>query len=377
MSGTVLVYRDDWLPVSEGFVIEPTLHFRRYRAQPIGLTLSDSSPALLDRSTVMLWGQRVTPPSLRQVRDRGFPTPWWRERLEGQVAVVHAHFGPDALSARHIAADLGVPLVVSMHGYDVTERDRELVRNALGRSYLRGRRQLKRTASLLLPVSDFLRSVMLSKGWPAERVITHYSGVDTRFWSPGAEGMGMGTDMTFVGRLVPLKGADLVLNAFRHIASRHETTRLHIVGDGPERARLEDLARGRFEDRVVFHGSQDRATVRELVRRSRVVVVPSRTAYGRQEALNLVSLEAASCAVPVVASDSGGLREAVQDRETGLLFREDDARAFAEAIDALLADEQLAQQMGRAGRARMMRDFDMDDRAQVLEGRYDELLAGT
>jgi glycosyltransferase involved in cell wall biosynthesis len=108
-----------------------------------------------------------------------------------------------------------------------------------------------------------------------------------------------------------------------------------------------------------------------------VVVVPSRTAYGRQEALNLVILEASSCALPVVASDRGGLREAVQDRETGLLFREDDARAFAEAIDALLADEQLAQQMGRAGRARMMRDFDMDDRAQVLEGRYDELLAGT
>ena len=367
----VATYRDTWLDPSEGFVIEPALHFQRYDALPVGLSLSAESHPLIDRDRVQTWGQPVGPDVLRGLRTRGFPDGFWRGKLGADVALVHAHFGPDALTARHVARDLGVPLVVSLHGYDVTMRDRDFLRDPVGRNYLRHRRRLRTDSQLFLSTSDYLRSQMPERHWPAARTVTHYLGVDTGFWTP--TGTALGPDLLFVGRLVRLKGADTVIQAFHQLRADHPGTRLHVVGAGPERSVLEQAA-APAGARIVFHGSLGRAGIKQLMGHCRAVVLPSRQDKGRQEALNLVALEAAASGLPVVASTSGGLGEVVVHGQTGFLEAEERPDLFADRLRALLGDAALAHRLGRAGRARTTERFAIAAQAGRLEAHYDRVV---
>ena len=366
----VAIYRDSWLAPSEGFVIESALHFRRYR--PIAVGLSEEAPfhPLLESVPRSILGNSVSARKVDRYRLGGFPAGFWRQRLGPDVAIVHAHFGPDAIIARHIARDLEVPFVATLHGYDVTVRDRGLLRSAQGRSYLAGRRAIKRGAARLLPVSDFLHAEMLAKGWPSERTVTHYLGIDTNFWSPN--GSELGHDVVFVGRLIELKGADAAIHSFAQLCAEFPESRLHIVGYGPEEARL--VAMAASLPNVVFHGGASRDQIRALFAQSRVVVAPSRLVDGRREALNLVAVQAAACGLPVVAYDSGGLREAVERDVTGLLVAEDDAEALTNALRRVLADTELAAALGRAGRELAETRFSIARQSDILESHYDEAI---
>lgn len=130
-----------------------------------------------------------------------------------------------------------------------------------------------------------------------------------------------------IGRLVPVKGVDVAINAMTHMAA---DARLVVAGDGAERTRLEAMA----GDRVSFAGQLDPYARDELLSRASLVVVPSRVLpNGRSEGTPVVALEALAAGVPVVASDVGGLREL--DRVVRVT--PDDPRALASAIDRVLA----------------------------------------
>jgi len=148
----------------------------------------------------------------------------------------------------------------------------------------------------------------------------------------------------------PVKNIGAVIDVFARV---HEQMpcRLAMVGDGPEcspaRQQAEEL--GLVED-VLFLGNQD--SLEELLAMSNVLLLPSET-----ESFGLVALEAMSCAVPVVASNRGGLPEVVRDGETGLLFEPDDIEAMAGAVVSLLRDADRSRQMGDAGRERARERF--------------------
>lgn len=381
----VAVYRDVWLAASETFVFEPTLHFQRWKPVPIGITRLQKLPSMIDRDDVTAYAEKVTQDELKALRSKGFPAGYWAERI-GTVSLVHAHFGPDALIARHIARDLGVPLVVSFHGYDVTTKDRDFARTGWGRSYLLGRRSIKKQAARFLPVSNFLRDTMTGSGWPADRVTTHYIGIDTDFWQPAGSTSSsatsstpavLGPDVVFVGRLVKLKGADAVIRAFA--AAAGPDSRLHIVGQGEERAALEAQAAALGADlssRVIFHGALDRTQIRELMHGARAVILASRQWQGRREALNLVALEGSACGLPVVGYASGGVVEVVRSGTTGLLVPEDDEAGLTAALGKVLGDDELTRSLGDAGRAMVASEFSMSLQAQRLERIFDEVTRG-
>jgi glycosyltransferase involved in cell wall biosynthesis len=150
----------------------------------------------------------------------------------------------------------------------------------------------------------------------------------------------------FVGRLVPEKGVDVLVRAFRHVMLRRPEARLVIVGEGPEAPALRSLvAELRLGERVQMIGRLSRAEVERRFEDSWVQVVPSLS-----ESFGIVAAEAGMRGTAVVASDVGGLPEIVQHEQSGLLVPPGDAEALAAALVRVLSEPALADRLGTAGR---------------------------
>lgn len=173
-----------------------------------------------------------------------------------------------------------------------------------------------------------------------------------------------------VSRLVSRKGQDVLIRAMRAIGRRAPGAALLIVGDGPDRARLERLAREHAPGDVVFAGQVSEQDLPRYYRAGDVFAMPCRTRWGglEVEGWGNVFIEAAACARPVVVGDSGGARESLVDGATGVLVDGRDVGAVAEAVSGLLADPSRAQAMGRAGRRRVERSFTWPRAAERLAG---------
>lgn len=294
---------------------------------------------------------------------------WIRAR---RPALIHAHYGVDGALAAPIARALALPLVVTFHGYEATMRDEFAARSFyLHRKYLRRRERLIREGTLFVAVSDCVRRALLAQGFPPARTVTHYIGVDPN---------GFAADPTilrenvvlFVGRFDALKGGAHVVQAMAEVEHRIPDASLVLIGDGPERSALEQLA-GRTLRNCRFLGFQPQAEIKTWLNRARVLCVPSHTIEtGECEAFGLVFLEAQAMGVPVASYVSGGIPEAVAHGETGLLAPEGDWRSLAGCLIELLENRTLWQRMSAAGPLRVRRAFDLKVQARALDAIYCE-----
>jgi glycosyltransferase involved in cell wall biosynthesis len=303
---------------------------------------------------------------------------WGRLAREVEAArptLLHAHFGTDGLIALPLARKLGVPLVTTLRGYDVTRSRASLL--ASGRlswaRYALGERRLAQEGDMFLAVSDALREQAIARGFPAERTFTHYNGVDLVRFRPGSE-----ADepvILHVGRLVEKKGTELLLRALAGVRGQVPGARLVICGEGPLRPALERRARELgIAEAVSFLGQRAPSELATLLRSSALLAAPSVTARsGDAEGLPNVVVEAAASGVPVVASHHGGIAEAVIEGETGFLVPEHDAALLDQRISTLLASPELRRNMGAAGRRLAEKRFDAARQMHLLEQRYDEV----
>ena len=157
-------------------------------------------------------------------------------------------------------------------------------------------------------------------------------------------------------RLVPKNGVSVAIRAMRLLEDLGSHYALVVAGDGQERRQLEILVADLNLQRAVhFLGSVPAPSMPGLYRRSDVIVVPSVPSLGVEEATSISALEGQACARPVIASNLGGLREIIQEGETGLLLPPGDAAAIAEAVERVTADPYLASHLAAAG-ARHVQD---------------------
>jgi glycosyltransferase involved in cell wall biosynthesis len=172
---------------------------------------------------------------------------------------------------------------------------------------------------------------------------------------------GRDRSILFVGRLIERKGvAHLIraLGAVRKVVS----ARLVVIGDGPERPRLERLARERgLAEYVEFRGRVTEAALRDAYADADVFALPS-VLDARQdtEGLGVVLLEAMNYSVPVVASEIGGITDIVQHDRTGILVRPGDDDALADALTRVLSSEALSRRLGESGRQLLRETFNWD-----------------
>ena len=282
------------------------VHRPRYRVRPLGGaagTAGAMAEALL--------------PVLRAIRAR-FPF----DLIDAEF------FWPDGPAAMRLAEALGVPFSVKARGADI--------------HYWGGKPAIAaqivaagRAAGGLLAVSGALRADMAALGLPDGKIRVHHTGIDLDLFRPADRAaaraaLGVaGPLLVGAGALIPRKGHELAIEALADIPG----ATLILVGGGPERARLEALARARgLESRVRFLGVRAHEDLPGLLAAADVTVLPAIS-----EGLANVWIESLACGTPVVTSDVGGAREAIDRPAAGRLV----ARAagpIAEAVRELLAD---------------------------------------
>jgi glycosyltransferase involved in cell wall biosynthesis len=374
MARSVAIYREALLPASETFVVAQGESMRRYTPTYVGTHRVAGLTTPPERTVLLTNGPAAA------VRRRMLAATGWSPGATARLRavgpnLVHAHFGLDAARVLPLTRRLGLPLVASFHGWDATTSEEMLRRGPYGhRQLARERGPVLAAADLVLAVSGHIRDRLLALGADPERVRCHYIGIDTDFWSPSPEAVGPeASRLVFVGRLVPVKGVGVLIRALARLSATGTAPALVIIGDGPQRRDLEALAAESRVD-VEFRGTLDASAVRAEVRRASGLVAPSVSIDGGiEEALNLTSLEAQACGVPVVVSRSGGLPETVVDGRTGFVVPPDDPDALAAAIRRLIDDRNTQQQMGSAARDMVVERFDLHRQTAVLEDLYDRL----
>jgi colanic acid/amylovoran biosynthesis glycosyltransferase len=367
----VAIIRHNLFRISEPFIAAQALELQRYQPIFLGrirygnpppgaiaLALSDSGPAW-----PLLVGWQMLGRS---------PAPFLKLLGPHRPALLHAHFGIEGAQALPLARRLGVPLITTFHGFDVTLSNAALFTSPAWAYYPLFRRRLAAKGALFLAASGFIRTRLLAQGFPPARTRTHYIGVDCRRITPRdpAEERPI---ILHVARLVEVKGTAHLLRAFARLGGEAE---LVIIGDGPlKNPLLAEAASLGISDRVRFLGALPQAEVLDWMRKAMMLVLPSvRTSTGRIEGLGMVLLEAAATGVPVIGSDIGGIPEAIIDGETGFLFRERDDAALAANMALLLNDVGLRQKFGAASRALAEKKFDLVTQTARLEALYDEVL---
>lgn len=157
----------------------------------------------------------------------------------------------------------------------------------------------------------------------------------------------------YVGRLVPVKGVDVLIEAVPKILSVHPNVKLVIIGEGYARQHLSNLVRSLgIDHKVYFAGYISDHEVRKILHHAEVQVIPS-----RYEPFGIVCLEAMASGVPVVASDIGGLSEIMEDGVTGLKVPPDNSDALASAVNRVLSDATLRDSISEKAREQVVKQF--------------------
>jgi glycosyltransferase involved in cell wall biosynthesis len=362
----VAIFRSAMFNASERFIQDQAAALTRWRPLVVGLERKGEVVPRLREG--MIVAESAIERLAFRLRGRG-------GRIETELravrpALLHAHFATDGLLVLPLARALGVPLITSLRGYDVTRSDGALIGS--GRlswmRYALGKRRLQCDGALFLAVSDALRKKAIARGYPEARTRTHYNGVDLDRFRPGETSAEPGL-ILHVGRLVEKKGTKVLIEALKEIAD----AKLVIIGDGPLRGALERQAR-ELGNRVRFLGELASDEVAQWMRRASVLAAPSITAVdGDAEGLPNVVVEAAASRLPVVGTTHSGIPEAVDDEVSGFLVPESDAGALAARLAQLLGSEPLRRDMGAAARRLAERKFSRQMLTERLESIYDEI----
>jgi glycosyltransferase involved in cell wall biosynthesis len=370
----VIIYADHLLYPSETFILAQASALAEF--EPVyagsrkvaGLDLPPQQIHLINKRG-SLWGR---------CRELGFKltglAPGFVKRLGALSPVlVHAHHGPNGLWALPMASSLKIPLIVTFHGSDATITDLRYHNATLGfRHYVANKQKLKKSRALFLAVSEFVRCKLLEQGFPRERVLVHYTGVDMKRFQPASTEASPA--ILFVGRLEESKGARFLIRAAAEVQRELPAVELVLIGDGSLRAELKKLAKESLR-RYRFLGLQTSEGVREWMNRASVVCVPSiKRRSGEEEGFGMVCAEAQAVAKPVVAFDSGAISEVVSHGRTGFLAPEGDWKTLAGYLVTVLQSAELRKRLGLAGREWVVRQFDLEQRTRILEGIYASVL---
>ncbi len=379
----VLVCRTALLLGSETFIADQVLAYRSWRAvlvgfKPVvnGLPLEALEVRLLDGARPSLWAKARR----RLFADLGMAH--WRviESLRREAAaLVHVHFATDAVAFWPIVRRLGLPLFVTLHGYDINIRREYWEKCGVSlaeRRYPARLLQMARQPTVhFVAVSQAIKKRAAEFGLPAERISVCHVGIDrSRFAAAATPVSRREARILFVGRLVEKKGGEFLVRAYARVRAVVRGARLVMVGDGPSSESLARLA-AELRAPVEFLGSCSRTEVSRQLELARVLCLPSVTALnGDAEGMGMVVLEAQACGVPVVTSARGGSEEGIVEGITGFSFPERDVDALTAKLMRILLDDQLAVSMSRAGIRHVAERFDIQSCTRSLETLYDQAL---
>jgi len=275
-----------------------------------------------------------------------------RDLVERPADVIHANYWLSGVAGHRLKHQLDLPLVTTFH---TLARVKAETGDAEPQRRIDAEAEVIRCADVITANSvTELHELVTHYGADADRVEVVPPGVDHAFFSPGARdgaraalGLGASPLLLFVGRIQPLKGVDVAVEALAELDI--DDARLLIIGgssgiEGDDEVRkIEKLIADRgLVDRVSMVPPQPHHVLSTYYRAADLCLVPSRS-----ESFGLVALEAAACGTPVVASDVGGLRTLVEEGRTGFRISGRDPRDYAAATRRILDSPLLADELSR------------------------------
>ncbi len=327
-------------------------------------------PAIIDRLPIGASRTKTLPGVL-----------FWSRRaasLARQHRVRFVHCGnvkPAGYPARWVYERLRVPYSLFLYGADLLSEQHKIRHSAIKR---RMTRAIFGGAATLIAISNWTRDLGLAVlgelglDGHGQRLRVVHLGTDPTSFRPGIDPRAVrdrfalpdaGTRwLVTVARLQRHKGMDTVIAALPAILARAPDVRYAVAGAGPDRERLEKLTHKLgLADRVRFLGGVTDQDLPALYNLASVYVGASRRSERLGvEGFGISLVEASACGLPVVAGNSGGVPDAVQDGETGFLVPPEDPAALADAICRLLGDATLATRLGGNGRRAVETHFNWD-----------------
>lgn len=288
--------------------------------------------------------------------------------------LVHAHFGPTGILVLAAARRLGVPLITSFYGYDIS---------ALGRDPLwcARYRHLFVRGDLFLVEGPYMRERLLRLGCPPEKVRIQRIAIDPegfpfrpRAWRQGP------VRLLQVGRLVEKKGHEYTLRAFARVHARVRASEVYVIGDGPLGPRLRRLAEELgIAEAVRWMGALPRAAYREVAERCHILVQPSVVAADGDDegGAPTVLLEMQASGMPIVATRHADIPAVVREGESARLVPERDVAALADALLELIENAHRWRAMAEAGRAFVLERHDIRREAPRLEALYESVIGAS
>ncbi len=283
--------------------------------------------------------------------------------------LIHAHVAlPCGHAAALLSRELGIPSVVTVHGLDAYFTRQ--VHGLAGNLCERIAKFVYRAAARVIGISSKVRDQVALGSPSSVRTSVIHNGVDAEKFHP-AEGEQEQPIILSVGNLIPTKGHDLLLRAFAEVQKQFPHVRCQIIGDGPERSRLQALARDlNIAQRAELLGRQSRDQVADAMRRCSVFALPS-----RYEGLGCVYLEAMSAGRPVIACRGQGIEEIIQHKNNGWLIDPDDLPGLSSALGVLLQDAPLRKSLGNNARYTVLQGLTLRHQAARLAELYQECVA--
>ncbi|WP_299648861.1 glycosyltransferase family 4 protein [uncultured Tateyamaria sp.] len=276
------------------------------------------------------------------------------------VQHLHTHFAdPPAHVAMLTAALSGIPFSYTLHGpAEIYEPNTWCLREKTAE------------ATFVACISHFCRSQAMYFSDPAhwdKLHIIHCGVIPERYESDPPKSKAPGTNLVFVGRLTPIKGLRVLIEAFAAAHATRPDLTLTLVGDGDDRAHLEAMA-APLGDAVQFLGFQSQQGVADALAAADALVLPSFA-----EGLPVVLMEALAAGKPVICTQLAGVGELVEDGVSGFIVPASDAEALTARIHDMAEDPARRAEMGARGREKVRAEFDVRHEA----ARIGALFAGT
>ncbi len=309
--------------------------------------------------------------------------------------LIHSHYWMSGMAAIELKKEWGIPIVNMFHTLGVMKnRVAQTPQELEGDYRIDGEREVLHAADKIIAATqaEFAQLLWLYQA-DEQKIIVIPPGVDLcRFYpipvDEAREYIGVppcGRMLLFVGRIEPLKGLDVLIDAIslmhRHGVQEHSPFCLAVIGGEPdenseandnlEMSRIKAMTeKAGLGDLVTFLGKKSQDSLPYYYSAAEAVVVPS-----QYESFGMVALEAMACGTPVVASQVGGLAYLVQDGVTGFTVPVDEPAELARRLTSLLQDAALRQEMGTRA-VQLSKDYSWDKIASRLLAVYEGLLAG-
>lgn len=294
--------------------------------------------------------------------DLGFVRRLANRIKKADIDIVHTHSFDGNFYGSRAARHAGIKNIVNtVHTFEADAMIDIYRSRIIRRLIARQNRALLRSASHLIAVCKPIRDRLVREGFDKSGITVVRNGLDLEDFPqsmPGSErtkrefGLPGGAPVIgTIGRIAPVKNFDVFLRAARIVLDRGVRARFVIVGDGPLKTKMQELASDLgLEDDVSFLGR--RSEIKKLLLAMDLFVLCSKT-----EGTSYTLLEAMALERPTVATRVGGNVDLVKDGETGVLIPPGDAEAAADAIIGLLSDKDKAKRFGAAGRKRIEVEF--------------------